>query len=136
MERQKIVDKGTKILELFMQGGYDLQQVYQQYAILDEYAAVFKKIAGHLNPPSNVHLNRFKFREIQQANGETFDEYVNKARIVPYKSELLDTEFIPQRKIKKFKKYMKLQSSKEASADPRLLIRKRSPLPEYNTTLI
>jgi hypothetical protein len=45
MERQKIVDKGTKILEFFMQGGYDLQQVYQQYAILDEeYAAVFKKI--------------------------------------------------------------------------------------------
>jgi len=68
---------------------------------------------------------------------------------VPYKSELFDTEFIPQRKIKKFEKYMKtpfkikkkeahdkLQSSKEASADPRLLIWKRSPLPEYNTTLI
>ncbi len=66
MERQKIVDKGPKILELFMHGGYDLQQVYQKYAIADEdYAAVVKKIADHFNPPSNVHLNRFKFREIQ-----------------------------------------------------------------------
>jgi len=58
-----------------MHGGYDLQQVYQQYAV------VVKKIADHFNPPSNVHLNHFKFRKIQQANGETFDEYVNRVRI-------------------------------------------------------
>jgi hypothetical protein len=81
MERQKIVDKGPKTLELFMHGGYDLQQVYQQYATPDEEYAVVKKIAHHFNRLSNVHLNHFKFRKIQQANGETFNEYVNRVRI-------------------------------------------------------
>ncbi len=46
--------------ELFMHGGYDLEQVYTQYKEEgDKLEQVVKKIADHFNPPGNIHLNRF-----------------------------------------------------------------------------
>ena len=81
MERQSIAQSEKKILEVFMHGGYELEQIYNQYKEEgDDYAAVKKKIADHFNPPSNVHLNRYKFRNIQQQEGETFDEYAMRVR--------------------------------------------------------
>jgi len=47
MTRQRIIDDGDKILELFLHGGYDLEQLYRQYTDPngepDNYETVIKK---------------------------------------------------------------------------------------------
>ena len=99
MERQKIVDEDKKITEVFMHGVYDLHQLYKQYETTgDKYADVINKIEAHFNPPANVHLNRFKFREILQYEAESFNDYVtrvrNGAKVCKFEKE--DDEIVSQ----------------------------------------
>jgi len=81
--KQNFDDETEKlhIDELFMHGGYDLEQVYTQYKEEgDKLEQVVKKIADHFNPPGNIHLNRFKFHDVAQMEGESFDEYTTRVK--------------------------------------------------------
>ena len=85
MLRQRITTNEDKIIELFMHGGYDLEQLYNQYVEVnqeqpDTYQEVINKIAEHLNPKASTHLNKFKFRTIEQFDKEPFSEYVSRVR--------------------------------------------------------
>ncbi len=77
----KLTNDKEKINELFLHGGYDLEQIYILYKNEDDTLAnVIKKITDHFNPSGNVHLNRYKFREIQQQEGESFDEFTGRVK--------------------------------------------------------
>lgn len=79
--RLRLTNDKEKINELFLHGGYDLEQIYIQYKDEDDTLEnVIKKITDHFNPSGNVHLNRYKFREIQQQEGESFDEYTGRVK--------------------------------------------------------
>ncbi len=84
MNRQRIINDDDKILELFLHGGYDLEQLYHQYTTPDQqqdtYEMVIKKINDHLNPQASVHLNKYQFRQIKQNEGESFNELVQRVR--------------------------------------------------------
>ncbi len=84
MTRQRIIDDEDKRLELFLHGGDDLGQLYRQYTDPngepDNYQIVIRKINDHLNPQSNVHLNKCQFRQIKQHYGESLNELVQRVR--------------------------------------------------------
>ena len=84
MNRQRIINDDDRILELFLHGGYDLEQLYHQYTTPDQqqdtYEMVIKKINDHLNPQASVHLNKYQFRQIKQNEGESFNELVQRVR--------------------------------------------------------
>ena len=70
-------DDKAKINILFMVGGYDLEQIYVQYAAgTDTFQQAVDKIKSHFNPKTNTQLNRFNFANIRQLEEETFDDFV------------------------------------------------------------
>ena len=79
---KELDDTDAKTNELFLFGGYDLEQVYKQVEEQhDDYDDVIRKLTAHFNTAHSAHLNRFKFRNIEQMEEETFDEFVSKVRI-------------------------------------------------------
>ena len=74
-------DGAAKINELFLFGGYDLEQIYQHVREEeDDYDQVIEKLTVHFNPVQGAHLNRFKFRNLEQADYESFDEFVSRVK--------------------------------------------------------
>ncbi len=60
-------DDKKKVNALFLFGGYDLEELYNQYKEdTDTYEEIIKKITAHFNPKTNAQLNRFNFRELAQ----------------------------------------------------------------------
>lgn len=76
-----------------------LEQLYNQYKEdEDKYKEVIEKIERHFNPPANTHLNKYRFREIHQFEGEPFTEFSgrvrNAAKICKFTNE--DDEIVSQ----------------------------------------
>ena len=47
----------------------------------EDYDAIITKLNEHFNPKRSAHLNRFKFRNIEQFTEENFDEFANRVSI-------------------------------------------------------
>ena len=78
---KKETDDARMVNDLFLLGGYDLEEIYNQYkAGGDAYKDVKEKLTAHFNPKTNVQVNRFNFRELQQFEEESFDEFVGRLR--------------------------------------------------------
>jgi hypothetical protein len=79
---KEVTVSAKKINELFLFGGYDLEQVYNQHAVADEdYTIVIEKLTSHFNPTTNVQLNRYNFNNLYQLEDETFDDFVSRIRV-------------------------------------------------------
>ena len=74
-------DDAAKINELFLFGGYELEEVYTEYQRDDDdYDAVILKLTTHFNPTTNLEMNRFLFHNIEQLPDEPFSEFVTKVK--------------------------------------------------------
>ena len=72
-----------KINDLFLFGGFELEEIYNQHKQEnDTYKQVVDKLKGHFNPKANIQLNRFTFRNQEQYEEESFDDYVTRVKEV------------------------------------------------------
>lgn len=77
----KINDDAVKINTVLLVAGEDVDAIYEQLKdSSDTYQNIVDKIAKHFNPIMSAQLNRYRFREVAQREGEPFDEFVGRVR--------------------------------------------------------
>lgn len=77
----KVVDDADKINQLRLFAGGELDEIYNQNQTDDEtYAQVCTRISNRFNPTVTAQLNRYHFRNVEQFDEETFDDFVARVR--------------------------------------------------------
>jgi hypothetical protein len=78
---RNVVDDARRLDHLFLYGGQSITRIYQPMTDPnDDFDAVIEKLRLHFNPVANVPLNIFKFRNLDQREGEPFDDFVARLR--------------------------------------------------------
>ena len=77
----KTTDDNVKINTVLLVAGEEVDAIYEQLkGTNDSYQDVVDKISKHFNPTTSAQLNRYRFREVTQREGESFDEFVGRVR--------------------------------------------------------
>ena len=74
---KNINNSAAKINYLFFYGGEKLEDIYEEVKDdQDSYDQVIEKLTKHFKPETNTEMHIFQFRNMEQYDDETFDDYV------------------------------------------------------------